>query len=57
MEGLIHEHSDTKYEVIDVSPKGRFFKVKHMQFNDLIGKSAFKTVHRALDNELGCEVT
>ena len=57
LDGLIHETTDKRNEIIEISPKGRFFKVIYIQFNEIISKSSFKIIYRAFDNELGCEVS
>ncbi|CAG9334949.1 WNK4_8 [Blepharisma stoltei] len=51
LSSLIHSYPNNKNEVVEVSPKGRFFR-----FNDLLGSGAYKTVYRGLDNDQGCEV-
>lgn len=51
LSSLIHSYPNNKNEVVEVSPKGRFFR-----FNDLLGSGAYKMVFRGLDNDQGCEV-
>ena len=45
------DSSNALLDVVESSPKGRFVK-----FKEQLGRGAFKTVYRALDNSTGCEV-
>ncbi|OMJ75746.1 hypothetical protein SteCoe_25049 [Stentor coeruleus] len=47
---------DQKSEIVEVSPKGRFYRVIFTKFNDELGCGAFKVVFRGFDNDQGCEI-
>lgn len=48
--------ADQKSEIVEVSPKGRFYRVIFTKFNDELGCGAFKVVFRGFDNDQGCEI-
>lgn len=48
--------AEQKSEIAEVSPKGRFYRVIPIKFNDELGCGAFKVVYRGFDNDQGCEI-
>ena len=45
-----------RHEIVEVSPKGRFYRVFFIKFNEELGCGAFKIVYRGFDNDQGCDV-